>query len=250
VSKKLFLCALALPLSMCTAGTETDNPLVEFDASACKKGEALTLPSDVMRSAPGLELDPDQYEGLHCFAWEVTASGSLQIDILNHASGCGVEWVAGGVAIESDELSITARNAICAVAGCGSCIYDLTFEVAGVDTDRSVELTFNEDDCTTVEPSATLTLPLDESREGVICREKPLPIGLDSVCGVQHAPPCSMESRGLKCEAGACDGDLRCVVQPDNEYYDICLEACETDEDCTLDVDGCQDGLCRLRETF
>jgi hypothetical protein len=250
VNKKLFLCVLALPLSMCTAGTETDNPLVDFDASACKSGEALTLASTVMRSEPGLELDPEQYDGLHCFAWQVTASGSLQIDILNYSAGCGVEWEAGGAEIADDALSITARNAMCATAAGGRCIYDLTFELAGVDTSRPVELTFNEDDCTTVEPAAELTLPLDEASEGIVCREKTMLIGLQLVCGIQHTPPCSTGEGGLKCTAATCDDGLSCLTSADEDAYDICLEACETDEDCTLDVDSCQDGLCRLRETF
>lgn len=240
--------SLSLSLSMCTAGTKTDNPLVDFDASACKAGEPLTLPSTVMRSEPGLELEPDQYRGLHCFAWDVTASGNLRIDVLNYPSGCGAEWEPGDAAIQGDQVSITARNAMCAFAACGSCIYDLSFELAGVDTTRPVELTLNEDDCTTVDPAATLSLPLDDASEGIVCRETRLGIGLNTVCGVQHAPPCSMEGP-LRCDTAACDDGLTCFAKPD-AFYDACYEACETDDDCSLGIDTCQDGACRLRETF
>jgi len=251
VNKKPFLCALALFLQMCTtSGTETDNPLVDFDASECKEGEALTRPSTIMRTAAALALEPDRYEGLYCVAWELAERGALKVDILNFSSGCHIAWEPGEISLTGDQLTLTARVGRCAVAGCGSCIYDLTFEVSAVDASRPLDMIFQEDNCHDVELGAELTLPLDERPEGIVCREARFYRDLEPICGTAHTPPCTDMDGPLTCEAGGCEGTLACVEGPESDDGDICLETCQSDEDCTLEIDSCQEGLCRLRETF
>ena len=250
--KKLLVCALALPLTMCVAeGTETDNPLVEFDGSECKSGQALTLPSDVMRTAAVRTLEAGLYDGLHCIAWERLGGGALQIDVLNYSAGCHIEWEAGDIALEGDQLTLTARNAACAQAGCGNCIYDFAFEVGGVDDSRPLELTFQEDTCHDIELAAELTLPIDEKSSGIVCRQARFYDGLNLLCGTAHTPPCTDMDGPFTCAEGRCsDASLTCVEGPAGAHRDVCLQTCEVDEDCSLEVDSCQDGLCRLRETF
>lgn len=251
--RKLSLCTLALTVCMCTtdSGTETDNPLVVFEGSECKSGQGLTLPSAVMRTAAALTLEPELYDALHCFAWERLGSGAVQVDVLNYSAGCHVAWEPGEVVLEDDRLTLTVRNAACAVAGCGSCIYDFTFEVSDVDEARPLQLTFQEDTCHDIELAAELTLPLDERESGIVCREVRFYTGLEPICGTAHAPPCTGMDGPLTCATGACDDEaLTCVARPEDADGDVCLETCEDHADCSLEIESCQGGLCRLRETF
>lgn len=259
---------LVLTLPMCTQnGTETDNPLIDFEASACKTDAVALLSSSLahsVHSAPpvhqglarsGLVEDASRYRGLHCVAWQAREDGTLALEILNFGGGCGVEWEAGRARVSEDEVALTLRNALCAVAGCGGCIYDFAFEVEGVDVTRSLTLRLDTDDCERVTEAERLTLPLDEQAEGMVCREQASLVGLQLVCDGPHLPPCA--DRGVpECGPGACGDDpsLRCVEGALDRgaigSYPLCLTRCEVDGDCGLELDTCRDGLCRLRETF
>ena len=129
-------------------GTETDNPVAGFEPTACKSegGSALRLPG-VMRTSEALTLDSRDYDGLYCFAWEARASGRMHISVFNMIAGCHIDWELGPSRIDANGLRLRVRNDECAVAGCGSCAYDLSFDVEGVDATAPLPLSLTQLDC-------------------------------------------------------------------------------------------------------
>src|SRR5262245_10415865 len=139
---------LALVGPSCS-GTETDNPVVEFEASDCKKGvsqNALIIRS-AGRPADGLELQRVSDAGLYCFAWAALQSGLLRIDVINMPGSCGVEWAPGPTEHDAGGLVLSVQNNHCAVAGCGNCAYDLSFRVAGIAFNDPLPLELRQLDC-------------------------------------------------------------------------------------------------------
>ena len=246
------LCLLLLCGPSCT-GTETDNPVIDFERSGCNGdgGSALRLPG-VMATRAALAVGSSDYAGLYCFAWEANGEGRLRVDVFNMVGGCHIDWELAESRLDGGGLTLRVRNGECAVAGCGSCIYDLSFEVQGIDASAPLPLSLEQLDCDE-EPSrdaTTLMLPIDERREGVLCREGGWP-AFQIDCDRPHFPPCAQRSRTMRCanEGAACGGSSVCTARPD-EAYDLCLTACESDDDCSLPVEACTAGACRLRETF
>jgi hypothetical protein len=235
-------------------GTETDNPVAGFEPTACKRegGSGLRLPG-VMSTSEALTLDSRDYDGLYCFAWEARASGRMHLSVFNMTGGCHIDWELGPSRIDANGLRLRVRNDECAVAACGTCAYDLSFEVEDVDATAPLPLSLTQLDCDD-EPTrdaTTLTLPIDERSEGVLCREGSL-TSLDIACGGPHFPPCAAGSGSLnRCTddgANCGDGGV-CDPRPDAPF-DMCLRQCEADADCPLPVETCVAGGCRLRETF
>src|SRR5689334_5140451 len=110
------------------AGTETDNPVLDFDKSNCKShGLALSVDPGVARTRAMLDVDDSIYDGLYRYAWETTASGALTLDVINYSGGCSVDWAFESADLDGHKLSLAVINDRCSVAACGSCIYDFTF---------------------------------------------------------------------------------------------------------------------------
>lgn len=243
--RSALVCALALTLSMCTTeGTETDNPVLDFDATECKShSTALTL-ATVARTSAALAVDPSNYDGLYCYAWEAHDDGSLTIDVLNYLSGCSIVWQLGESRVSGDQVDLGISISRCAIAGCGSCVYDLTFELEAIDLDAPADVQLRRLGCDGSEDELEprVTLPIDASASGIRCR--PLPsYGFEEKCGGVHEPPCTGG-----CESG-CDDGLACAHDEILDH-DSCFAACEADADCPLDIESCRDGACRLRDTF
>jgi len=239
---------LAPLLSPC-AGTETDNPVVDFDATECKtRSTALTL-ATVARTAAAQAVDPSAYDGLYCYAWETLADGGLSIDVINFSGGCGVTWKLGASRVEGSHIDLGVANPSCEIARCGNCLYDFTFEIEGVDPSQPAEAQLHRYDCHgggNFEPAPKVILPLDARPEGMLCR----PRSYELACGRAHLRPCDESTGGDlgDCEDGCGEG-LACVDSEERDG-DRCYTACEVDGDCPLEVESCQDGACRLRETF
>lgn len=244
------LCVLLLCNPSCT-GTETDNPVIDFERSACKsEGSALRLPGVMAARAP-LTLDAADYEGLYCFAWESGTNGRLRIDVFNMVGGCHIDWELADARFDEKGLRLRVQNDECAIAGCGSCAYDLSFDMEGIDRDAPLPLALQQLDCDgePTRDATVLTLPVDERSEGVLCRESWT--RFTGECGGAHSPPCADQRPATRCadEGASCDDGFVCDAGSD-ESSDLCLTACESDADCPLPVEACVDGACRLRGTF
>lgn len=242
--------ALALALCQCT-GTETDNPIVDYRAGECNSSvdSALSVANGVARTSSALSIDDNAYRGLYCYAWEAREDGSLAIDVINYLGGCGASYELADTRIEGNEISFGVQAAGCQLGSCDStCVYDLAFELHGVDIGAPVELQLREIACgdwdDELEPR--LTLPLDTEPSGIICRTMVYSAGAPQ-CDRAHAPPCGGDYFGT-CEDGCGDG-LICLPG-DGPARDMCFTACEQDDDCPIAIESCQDGACRLRETF
>lgn len=244
------LALLALTASMCTsAGTETDNPVIDFEATRCKgRSTSLSLPA-VARTASAQSVDPSAYEGLYCYGWEVLDGGVLALDVINHSAGCYVQWQPGPSRVDGTSIDLGVANGSCAIAACGSCAYDFSFEVEGIDESQAAELQLHAYDCEGDEyaQGPVVMLPIDARPEGLLCRPQ-RNVGFDFGCGKAHLPPCSETSGIGSCE-DACPEGLVCVGDAMDDD-DLCFTACTEDADCALEVESCQDGACRLRETF
>lgn len=236
--RRTALCGLLLSLPMCASdGTETDNPVIDFEATECKThSTALTLSSE--------------YDGLYCYAWQTLDDGALSIDVTNFMGGCYVFWDLGASRVDGSRIDLGVANNSCQIAGCGACPYDFSFKVEGVDTSQPATVQLHEYDCkgdgdAQVEPE--IMLPLDERAQGMLCRTQGSGI-YEAGCGRAHLPPCDESGDFGECEDGCGEG-LVCV-DSEERTGDRCLTACESDDDCPLEVESCQDGACQLRETF
>jgi hypothetical protein len=243
----LLLCSL----SMCTSeGTETDNPVFDFDATECKNGHSTALSLPVTRTRAALSVDPSAYEGLYCYAWENGVDDVLTIDVINYGGGCSVTWNLGKSRVTDDRIDLGVQNAYCEIAACGSCTYDLAFEVGGVDTTVPADVQLREVGCggadDQLEPR--IELPVDVSDTGIVCR---LQRYFEDECGRAHLPSCSGDGGASGSCEGGCDEGLVCVIDETHGFErELCFTQCEQDEDCPLEIETCQTGACRLRETF
>jgi hypothetical protein len=248
VTRRAALCGLALSLPMC-AGTETDNPLVDFRSTECKHGQELSLAPKIARTIVAIDMEAEAYQGLFCYAWQVNESGTVTIDVINYESGCAIEWSPAETLVDYEHVELGIQNRSCAVAACGSCSYDLTFELAGLTRKTATDLRIIESDCEgeryrTAEPAE---LPIDRESEGLLCRQ--IVDDFAGGCGGARQPPCTDEPGELgTCDDGCAEG-LACVADVLDDY-DVCFTACESDADCGLEIESCQGGACRLRETF
>lgn len=247
---RVALCAFALTTITCAGdGTETDNPVIDFETTECKShGNALLLESTVARTRTALEADPHAYDGLYCYAWD-RSSDEVTIDVVNYSAGCTIFWTLGESRVDGDRISLGIHDPYCGTAACGSCVYDFSFIVEGVDLDAPARVRLRETSCERpeiLEPEVLLAV--DERETGIICRVQPT-YAFEEQCGRPYLSPCRPDSSQGTCDDGCGEG-LTCAVAESEDGRDLCLTACEADDDCPLAVESCQDGACRLRETF
>lgn len=255
-------------IAFACAGTETQNPgepLKTFKDSGCKKeagksvsnlrGTSRTSAEVATASAALVSTDYSaEIAGLKCFAWEIVGTDSLRIDLYNFEGACGAQWT-GRAAIEADgALGLSLINPDCRIASCGWCIYDWSFEVAGVDLSKPLPVGVGIDTCPgerAVE-SIPATIPVNTQTSGILCNYAHFgALGWQAMalsqCGTVGMP-CSGTSM---CQsypvttAVSCQGDLVCTDNG-NASEQICAKPCVTDPDCgALGVSTCQTGLCR-----
>jgi hypothetical protein len=255
-------------LAYSCSGTETQNPvnpLLNFKDSGCKKENAAasnSSSSGIATAAQALVSTDYSAEtaGMKCFAWEVVDDHRLKIDLMNFEGSCGAEWT-GQAAIASDgSLQLSLVNPECRIALCGTCMYDWSFEVEGVDTSKDVAVSLGIDTCPGGEPvvmpivRASATLPTAAQERGIVCNYADFTgLGWQAMalgqCGTAAMPctgtnMCAADPAATTTEP-TCQGDLLCT---DNGNADqrICAKACAADADCgTLGILSCQAGHCR-----
>lgn len=238
------LLAGGLSIVSCAGGTETDNPatLKDFSSSTCKNE-----PPNPGQQELVLEADAD---GLQCIDWAVTGD-TLQIQLINFPERCADRYL-GKASLTGDTLELSVYNNICAVAACGSCVFDFDYEISGVRNGAPLRLRIGAAICEQ-EPtvfSDELTLPLNERSSGVVCR--PIPSGAltwlahrRSACGERNMPcgDCSNEA-----DTTSCDPGLICTELAEGDAR--CLATCASDNDCAGALSTCEDGVCRASSSW
>src|SRR5688572_11794500 len=113
-----------LSVMSCAGGTETDNPatLKDFSSSGCKNDQPNPGRQELV-----LEADAD---GLQCIAWVFTGD-TLEIELINFPERCADRYL-GKASLTTDTLELSVYNNLCAVAACGSCVFDFAYAVSGV----------------------------------------------------------------------------------------------------------------------
>ncbi len=246
--KYLGLAALWLLPFGCISGggTETDNPattLKDFSGSACKSkvdatSQALTLAS------------PAELDGLECIEWERSPQGALSVHWINSPQGCADAYHGRAELNDSGALELSVYKDVCAVAGCGSCLFDFAYDLTGTFEAAPLEVHLGSAICAK-EPIAwtdRLTLPLDEQDSGMLCR--PLASGplfwhavTRGKCGATNMPCGDCMDDHSTCATGA-----SCVTLAEEDAR--CLPDCETDDDCLSGVASCEAGSCRVKASF
>lgn len=254
-------------------GTETQNPadspaaLRSFKDSGCKK-ETKALSGGETASATQALVSTDynaETTGLKCIAWEVLEANRVKVDLINWESACGPKFVGYASLKDIGALNLLLSNPGCLIARCGSCIYDWSFEVQGIDATKPLPLGVAIDVCPGDDAaekqgasypivSQQVSLPIDARVSGILCNYADFgALGWQaqalSECGT-YAMPCndapnSMCSTGIGSAQPSCQGDLVCSNNGNPEQR-ICAKPCANDTDCgSLGVLTCDGGLCR-----
>jgi hypothetical protein len=126
-------------VASCT-GTETTNPLTKFDGSGCleavEANEAalialpLTVADDAGAAVGGSEIGVREQCVVYSLHEDV-----LHVGLENFPGRCGIDWL-GRASFEDGALVLQGMDDAaegCLVSRCGSCTYDLDFEVSGVE---------------------------------------------------------------------------------------------------------------------
>ncbi len=238
-AQAVFVLAAFVTCAVACVGTNTGNPL-SGEVSQCKSDS--DFESKALTGA-------DRYDGLSCMYWE-RSDDNLHLQALNFRGGCSITWQGAFERISSGP-SVLLTNPSCAVAACGSCLYDATFDIdlreASVADDAEIPLRSDASCSGDADLIDVWTLEPDAS-QGITCQHAQ---GLDwhanrlGTCG-QANMPCRQDD-GLCADngEGPCDADLTCTDVGGSSF--VCLQQCTRDEDCIAsDVMTCDEGLCRL----
>ena len=243
----------------CASDNDADPGMdFSFAASDCKKeGYAAMVKPPTAGAAYQTTLPTveDLGIGLQCVRWHQTGSGRIAIDLYNFDGACGASYDGRPSVGDDGTLELTLVNAGCMVAGCGSCIYDWSFEIDGLDMTRDLPIEIALDTCPGQgEPERETTMvPLASQPEGIQCRYASAgALSWVGRCGALHMPcdavgMCSGPG-GSAGSSGAplCEGDLVCATAPGTS--EICQQPCTTTADCDVPLLTCEGGLCQLTE--
>lgn len=230
-------------LSACV-GTDTGNPVVDTRISECKSGGSH---SDAVLQALTLPNASASYDGFECYRWERNEE-RVRFDVYNFNGGCAIMWTSTAAQSDASHLDFTLHVPRCTFAGCGSCLYDATFEVDTVKSplvdDAKVRLF--QDNCSDhADMLGRWELQAGDTASGIQCSYAKDLIWNDNRSGrsgMLHAT-----CRGSdEDSASACDEGLACTKLKDRES--MCLQKCTTTDDCPLqDILECRDEVCQLK---
>jgi hypothetical protein len=217
-----------------------------FSGSGCKSkmtGQALT-------SGPIASAD---YDGLECVAWEIgqDANQRAVFHLYNVEGGCGVDY-AGRAIVEAGGKAVTLSltNPKGAIAGCGWCVYDFTFQVQGPasNSDLTVAIERSNGSERGKEGTTTFTLPAQSRPTGVICSHG------NQFAMQDHARKTGRSgARNFPCDTtivtsnGGCLDHLTCTAVDTAGTQKLCLPTCSATADCgNADLYRCAAGVCDL----
>lgn len=242
---------LSLVVGACTTTDGGKRPVVldDFDTGGCKSSEQLAASALTQKDGAGTTGYDAAHDGLQCFVWKRLSEEKLSIEITNHADGCGAEmsWEPRAELDEQGGLDLLLENKQCTFAACGSCIYDLTFEVKVPRDTKQLRTRLLGDDC---DGERSLhheqTLPLDTQPSGVLCVDyRPRPFR-EPECG-QSIPPFA------HCDDNACDPATAVPCAAGTECVEVendalrCLPTCDSDADCSpYPSTHCEKSVCVL----
>lgn len=237
-------------LAACT-GTDTGNPpVIDFGNSGCKKGITSALQS-VDKATP----DP-RYEGLTCLTWQHVDEQTVRVDLTNYESGCHSDtgWTPRTKLREDGGLDLILQDAECSQAGCGWCIYDLSFTVALDQSIHDGEVHVYQAGCDGVSPHEKwAVLALSSQPSGAVCNyanRNALAWPGQGVGGGNRMPCATGSAAGqqsVSCQAGLVCSDLGESVPVEAANAGArCLLACTSDANCD-ELTSCQDGVCKLK---
>jgi hypothetical protein len=240
-----------LSLAACT-GTDTGNPpVIDFRNSACHDQSYSTNKDVILQSLEEGTLVPDpRFKGLTCFVSELRAD-SLHLLVSNYMAACGSEggWTPRVAERSDGGLDLILEDADCAVAKCGWCLYDLSFDLPReYATARSLHLYQQGCDGDPMEITTQLALTETEA----------------AACAYTSANALMWKGRGdtgerMLCgswpdgyETGTCDLGLTCSELTSDPTWrqggGRCLRNCATDIDCD-GLSVCTSGVCQLKAT-
>ncbi len=236
-------------LAACSAvESDSQKHMGSFSSSLCKKVE---LRNSLLISSLSRLYAEDQFPGLKCISWK-KAENSLYLDLSNFEQGCGTEW-EGSIEADDSKIILNIDNPKSAVANCGWCTFDWSFEAINLDLESDKELLVKID---TYPDGSYDDVKLYNARlntgsadSGVICRwanwyaleEMAESVG---TVGTLHMP-CSEDTEA------PCKDDLVCEKADESDSKEVCLSPCEEDADCmNEDILYCKDGICLLRQIW
>jgi hypothetical protein len=234
-----------LLLAACS-GTDTGNPpVIDFRNSACHDQSYDVDKDAILQSLDEGPLVPDEhYKGLTCLVSE-RRTDALHLFVSNYVAACaeGVNWKPRVEERSDGGLDLILEDDDCQVGRCGSCLYDLDFELPlelasarevhvyqqGCGSERhEIAATLSKPNgvaCDYISTSALVFRARDETGERMLC-------GTDSSFG----------------ELGPCDANLACTQLDTAQPYGRCLRTCTTNTDCDA-LSQCTTGVCQLKAT-
>jgi hypothetical protein len=236
---------LASVVSCAGSGTETDNPaspLEKFSSSGCKN-------EDPNPGQQALERETDA-EGLTCVEWARDTNGALDVKLYNFSGVCGGTYL-GKAAFNAEALELSVYQDTCAVAKCGSCVFDFHYQLQNVPVRAPLSLRIGSAVCESQPTlfSDELTLPIDSQETGIVCRRLERGAlddyaGTRGLCGATNMPCGSAcTSVGATCRAGETCTEL---AASDSR----CLTDCATNDDCPSGLTACVDGVCQAAASW
>lgn len=228
------------------AGCASDKPdaTVSFASSGCKSkmtGQALT--------APAAEA---AYDGLRCLAWDLAAAVPT-FRLYNMEGGCGASY-QGKAFLGDDGRSVTLSltNPGGAIAGCGWCLYDHTFQVEGAvaGSDFTVAVERSNSAERGKEGTITFAVPGGTRPTGVVCDYGHQFAMLDHASKTGTTGKRNRPCRSISGEARGCDSGLTCTPVAADAGFALCLSGCTGDGDCGEgQLYTCASSVCRLKST-
>lgn len=257
---RLLACLLVLAAIAACGGSGTDaprSPVISFSSSACKKEAAAKMAALRTFDLMAIE-DEAGLDGLRCVAWKRVGASEMKLDLFNFDGACGATWLGDAAVAADGTLELHIDNPSCVVAKCGSCLYDWSFDVAGVPSDQPTTLAIAMNACPDTQAPVVTTVTLGAEAQGIVCgfayygalQAEAVDLG---TCG-QIGMPCTgayLCGTGSPSTTGTCAAGLACGDDGRSATELLCLVPCTTAADCPrTDVWSCQSGLCRPANPF
>ncbi len=252
---------LGVAMTISFAACHGDSTLTDFQSQSSENGGCMG--AYALQAATALD---EQYPGLTCIRWNVGDDGSLALDLLNFGASC-IDWEGRAELRKPDALTLRLleKGEDCNIPMCGSCLFDWSFQVQGIDSGHDLTLHVVVNSCPEQSDGHTYaaSLPIATRKSGILCRYDP-----SVACGSLHGPcnlaasenqdhyyPCTTGVPDAGLDAGidagpACQSGLVCTDKTGQELS-TCVPACKKDSDCPLDgLLDCQSGFCLLTESW
>jgi len=231
-------------------GTETGNPpVIGFGNSGCH--DQAYDKGRVLQSLDPSTPDP-LYKGLTCMTWHSAEANRLQIQLTNYESGCGSDlggWTPRAELRDDGGLDLVLEDDECATAGCGWCLYDLTFTVAVDEPIPNGEVRIYQRGCGEAsKQQKRATLALTSQPSGAVCNYAHLAAltWKNGAPGTERTPCNTTAPQGQQCNANLTCTDLGERAAGDFSGGERCLANCTEDSGCDS-LSRCEEGVCKLR---